>query len=107
MFMFVFKSKYLSDIIIDGTLVFNDYIEYMYDTKEYTSFDDLEEYRDYIIENLQEYKYDIIEFMYNNFKVDELIPDDSGDGVFIELNINKGRYVDTITDIMVRFIMEY
>lgn len=103
MLKFILRSKFLSDVLIDGELVFKDYCEYMYDTKEFSEFDDIEEYREYIIDNLAEFKYDIIDFMEQNYFIEDLIKEDDGDGIFTSLGVNKKMYKDTITEILIRY----
>ena len=58
---------------------------------------------EYIIDNLVEFKYDIIDFMEQNYFLEDLIKEDGGDGIFTSLGVDKKKYKDTITEILIRY----
>lgn len=100
MLEFIIRSKFVEDIIINGDIVLRDFMDYMYETKDFEEFDDITDYEEFIIDNLVDFKYDIITYMENNYHMDDLMKDNE---IIKSLELNPLKIMDTIIDISLKY----
>lgn len=100
MLEFIIRSKFVEDIIINGDIVLRDFMDYMHETKDFEEFDDITDYEEFIIDNLVDFKYDIITYMENNYHMDDLMKDNE---IIKSLELNPLKIMDTIIDISLKY----